>query len=91
MEKEQITQLAFLSRLTVPSDELETLARDITSALAFIDIVRNVQLPEGNSADIEQVNIFRADVVEPLESAHDLVEVAPLHADHFVKVAKVIE
>lgn len=91
MEKEQIIQMAQLARLSVPESELEMLARDIGAMITFIDVVRNIQLPEVRSVDTEQVNIFRDDIVMPIESAHDLVEVAPLHTDHFVKVAKVIE
>lgn len=91
LSTDEIKRLASLSRLSVPEAELETVGKDIAAILGFVDKIQSVQL--GDSADQapEQTNVFREDAVNPLVPAHDLVEAAPLHQDHFVKVPKVIE
>ena len=91
MDTEQVKKLAHLARLTVPENELEAIAKDIASIIGFVDVVQTVELSDISNAERESVNVFRNDSVIPIESAHDLVEAAPLHKDHFVQVAKVIE
>ncbi|HEY0980266.1 MAG TPA: Asp-tRNA(Asn)/Glu-tRNA(Gln) amidotransferase subunit GatC [Candidatus Paceibacterota bacterium] len=91
MDTEQVKKLAHLARLNVPENELETVAKDIGAIIGFVDVVQTAELSEENAQERESVNIFRDDIVEPIGSAHDLVEAAPLHKDHFVQVAKVIE
>ena len=91
MDTEQVKKLATLARITVPYSELETAAKDIGAIIGFVDAVQRVKLSEATAEDRESVNVFRDDAIAPIETAHDLVEVAPLHKDHFVQVAKVIE
>lgn len=91
MDTEAVKKLADLARLTVPDSELAVVAKDIENILGFIDRIREVSLEGETMRDLERVNVLRDDIVAPLHSAYDLVECAPLHADHFVKVPKVIE
>ncbi len=91
MDIEQVKKLASLARLTVPESELEAVAHDIGAILGFIDQIQKVELSESVGGVGAQVNVFRADIVAPLDSAHDLVLAAPLHQDRFVKVPKVLE
>jgi aspartyl-tRNA(Asn)/glutamyl-tRNA(Gln) amidotransferase subunit C len=88
---EDIKRLANLSRLTVPEAELDAVGKDIANILGFVDTIQSVQLGDQLSETGDQTNVFREDMVQPLRPAHDLIEVAPLHQDHFVKVPKVIE
>lgn len=91
MDKEQVKYLANLARLAVPEDQLESVAHDIGAIIGFVDQIQNASLENRAGAEYEKENIFREDKVMPLESAHDLIEAAPQHQDHFVKVTKVIE
>lgn len=91
LSSEEIKRLANLSRLSVPEAELETVGKDIAAILGFVDKIQTVQLGDNAAQTPEQTNVFREDAVNPLVAAHDLVEAAPLHQDHFVKVPKVIE
>jgi aspartyl-tRNA(Asn)/glutamyl-tRNA(Gln) amidotransferase subunit C len=91
LSADDIKRLANLSRLTVPEAELETVGKDIANILGFVDTIQAVQLGDQVANTSDQVNVFREDVVNPLRPVHDLIEAAPLHQDHFVKVPKVIE
>lgn len=91
LTKEDIKRLANLARLSVPEEELESVGKDIAAILGFVDTIESVQLGDQVTENTDKTNVFREDVVEPIEPAHDLIEAAPLHQDHFVKVPKVIE
>ena len=90
MDSNQIQKLAELARLDVPESELAQVAGELGNILGFIDEIQKVDIGAEEARDLSRVNIFRDDVVAPIASAHDLVEVAPEHHDHFVKVPKVI-
>lgn len=89
MDIEQVKKLATLARLEVPAEELAVVAGEMGTILGFIDEIQNVDISADNQ-QLGRVNVFRDDVVAPIEAQHDLVEVAALHQDHFVKVPKVI-
>jgi aspartyl-tRNA(Asn)/glutamyl-tRNA(Gln) amidotransferase subunit C len=91
MNTEEIKRLAHLARLSVPEAELDAVGKDIASILGFVDTIKSVQLDGQVTQSDDDVNVFRDDVVAPLAADHDLIEAAPLHQDHFVKVPKVIE
>jgi aspartyl-tRNA(Asn)/glutamyl-tRNA(Gln) amidotransferase subunit C len=92
MNKDEIKRLANLSRLSVPEAELDAVGTDIANILGFVDTIQNVQLDAAQVMQAtDKTNVFRDDVVEPIIPAHDLIEAAPLHQDHFVKVPKVLE
>ncbi|HTH93311.1 MAG TPA: Asp-tRNA(Asn)/Glu-tRNA(Gln) amidotransferase subunit GatC [Candidatus Paceibacterota bacterium] len=91
LTKDDIKRLANLARLSVPEEEMDSVAQDIDTILGFVDTIQSVQLGD-QVADIQdEVNVFREDTVNPLTPEYDLIEAAPLHQDHFVKVPKVIE
>lgn len=90
IDAKTLDHLAHLARLTVPEEEKEQLAKDISNIVGFIDTISKVELGEMGERKFEQKNVSRNDEVTPLESAYDLVEAAPLHKDGFVQVPKVI-
>ncbi len=89
MDIEQVKKLAQLARLDVPEAELARVASDMATILGFVDEIQNVQI-EASDAATGEMNVFRDDAVAPITPAHDLVEAAALHHDHFIKVPKVI-
>lgn len=91
MDIQQVKKLASLARITVSEAELESFAKDIGSIIGFIDQVQKVDLGTVAVPDNQRTNVFRDDIVAPLTPVYDLVEAAPLHQDHFVKVPKVLE
>ncbi len=90
IDSNTLNHLAHLARLTVPEEEKEQLAKDITNIVGFIDTIQKVTIPEMAEKKFTQKNVVRIDVVAPLDSAYDLVGAAPLHKDGFVQVPKVI-
>lgn len=90
MNTDQVKKLAELARLDVPESELAQVAGELGNILGFIDEIQKVDIGTEESRDLSRVNVFRDDIVAPLEPIHDLIDVAPLHQDHFVKVPKVI-
>ncbi len=91
MNTDEIKRLANLARLSVPEQELEAVGKDVATILGFVDRIQSVQLDMDVQPATDKNNIFREDIVAPLAADHDLIEAAPLHQDHFVKVPKVIE
>jgi aspartyl-tRNA(Asn)/glutamyl-tRNA(Gln) amidotransferase subunit C len=91
MDVDQVRKLAHLARITVSEEELEGFAKDIGNIIGFVDRVRMVELSMNPDTTGSETNVFRDDTVAPVASVYDLVECAPLHQDHFVKVPKVIE
>ena len=91
MDIAQVKKLAQLARITVSDEELEEFAKDIGNIIGFVDRVRTVELGTNPDTAGSATNVFRDDRVAQVASVYDLVECAPLHQDHFVKVPKVIE
>ncbi len=89
MNTDQVKKLAHLARLSVSDAELEALAKEMDSILGFVDEIQKVEIPDMATV-LGDTNIFRDDVVAPIVPTHDLIEAAPMHQDHFVKVPKVI-
>lgn len=90
IDSKTLDHLAHLARLTVPEEEKEQLAKDISNIVGFIDTIQKVELSESGIKTFTQKNVTREDIVAPIESVYDLVEAAPLHKDGFVQVPKVI-
>ncbi|MCC7436661.1 Asp-tRNA(Asn)/Glu-tRNA(Gln) amidotransferase subunit GatC [Candidatus Nomurabacteria bacterium] len=91
IDSKTLDHLAHLARLTVPEEEKEQLAKDITNILGFIDTIQKVDISEVSKKEFAQKNVAKEDILAPLDSNYDLVEAAPLHKDGFVQVPKVIE
>lgn len=94
MDDTTITHLAHLARLHLPEEGKASVAHDVAAIIGFIDQVQKVSLDGGHdgfNVAGKAVNVFRDDIVAPIAPAHDLVEAAPLHKDHFVQVPKVLE
>lgn len=90
IDSDILDHLARLARLTVPQEEKEQLAKDITNIVGFLSTIQNTVLPEGAMKLFMQKNVAREDIVMSVVSVYNLVEAAPLHHDGFVQVPKVI-
>lgn len=90
IDSKTLDHLAQLARLTVPEEEKEQLAKDITNIVGFLDTIQKVDIGVMGDKVFTQKNVAREDVVAPLGSVYSLVDAAPLHHDGFVQVPKVI-
>lgn len=90
IDSDTLNHLALLARLSVPEEEKEQLAKDITNIVGFLDTIKKVSIPNAREKKFTQKNVAREDIVLPLSSIYNLVEAAPLHKDGFVQVPKVI-
>ena len=85
-----VQKLAELARIQVSEEEALSFTKDLERIVQFVDVVQSRDV-SGAPTVAGEVNAFRDDVVLPLVPAHDLIDVAPGHQDHFVKVPKIIE
>lgn len=90
IDQKTLDHLARLARLSVPDEEKEQLARDISNIVGFLDTIQKIEIPASIDRVFIQKNVTHEDIVLPLESVYDLVEAAPLHKDGFVQVPKII-
>ena len=91
MNSDTVTYLAELARLDIPESEKEGLIKDLESMISFVNRIQSVDIASAGVQTDKAVNVFRDDVVNAVISAYDLIEAAPDHQDHFVKVPKVLE
>lgn len=91
MNSDTIDYLAQLARLDIPTEEKQALAQDMGSVIGFVDTIQSVEIHPTVGQSNQEVNVFRDDVVTPVCAVYDLVEAAPSHQDHFIKVPKVLQ
>jgi len=89
----QIEHLAKLSRLGISENEKESLAKDLSAILGFVEKLDEADvsgiLPASNAAGI--FNAMRQDAVSQYDKQKELVEAAPASKDNLVKVKAVFE
>ena len=87
----QIEHLAKLSRLGISENEKESLAKDLSAILGFVEKLDKADvsdvLPASNAAGI--FNAMRQDAVDQYDKQKELVEAAPASKDNLVKVKAV--
>lgn len=90
--KQDIENLANLSRIEVGSDEKERIRIEIESILEYVGQIKNL-----NSEDIEKTylikNVLREDLVlnNPGEFTEKLLSLAPDREGNYFKVKKILE
>ena len=87
----QIEHLAKLSRLGISENEKESLAKDLSAILGFVEKLDKADvvgvLPTSNAAGI--FNAMRQDAVDQYDKQKELVKAAPASKDNLVKVKAV--
>ena len=87
----QIERLAKLSRLGLGEGEKESLAKDLSAILGFVEKLDQADVsgiePASNAAGI--FNAMRQDAVNQYNRQKELVEAAPASKDNLVKVKAV--
>ena len=91
--KDELANVAVLSRLEIPAAEQDTYIQQMDSILTYMDNLSNV-----DTADVKPTtyalpmqNVFREDVVKPSLARELALQNAPLKGDNYFKVPKVLE
>lgn len=88
-----IDKLASLARIDVPESEKETLAKEISSILTYVEQVQKISGQGDKNDSKPQVrNIFREDRDSNIsgENTKDILEEVPSRHENFVKVKKIL-
>ena len=92
LDNATIDKIAHLARLNVADGERENLLKDMNNILSFME-----KLNELDTTGVEpliyltdSVNVYREDVVNKEITVEEALKNAPLHDEHYFKVAKVI-
>ncbi len=92
LSKQDVLNIASLSRLELTDAEVETFSHQLSDVLSYVE-----QLGKVNTDNVEEtsqvtglVNVFRPDAVIPSENPEALINQAPEHEDNMVKVKNVL-
>jgi aspartyl-tRNA(Asn)/glutamyl-tRNA(Gln) amidotransferase subunit C len=93
LDKDTVKKIAFLARIEVPEENLEPIAKDLSSILDWVE-----QLSEVNTDGVEEMTSvaemalhLRKDVVTSGDQPDLVLQNAPDQADHCYLVPKVVE
>ncbi|MBL6840992.1 Asp-tRNA(Asn)/Glu-tRNA(Gln) amidotransferase subunit GatC [Pelagibacterales bacterium] len=92
-DKNSTLKLAKLARLSLNAEQLNSLEKDLTSIVSFIDQLKeiNTEKIDPTSNSLDQDLILREDVAENKLSNEDLLKNVPESELGFFVVPKVIE
>ena len=84
--REDIENIALLSKLFVDEKDLDSLTEEMQKIVAFADTINNVEVKTGEFDNINNLsNAFREDVVGQSLPAEEILRNAPEQAeDHFL-------
>ncbi len=92
VNEDLVRHIAHLSRLSMSEQEVQSMARELSAIVAYVD-----QLRELDTSEIEETahalgarNVFREDVVEPSFDAERSLQNAPQREGAFFRVPKVL-
>jgi len=91
--KDLVNSVMYLSRLRIPEEEILKYQKELEEILDYFSILEKVETD--NIEPIAQItnlqNIWRKDLVEPSNSADELIENAPQKFGRLFKVKGVFE
>lgn len=93
MNKEEIQELADLSRLSLTEDEITSYQKDFEGILSYINTLNTVEVDETmNSHRLPNTNYLRSDeaAYQPGQFSEDILAQAPERKEDFIKVAKIL-
>lgn len=93
MELKDIDKLAVLGRLDIPQEEKETVLRDLTAIVGYIDQIQSVPVDLSVSVELpEPRNVFREDTNpnDPGACTDALIKNMPDHDGNYLKVPRIL-
>jgi aspartyl-tRNA(Asn)/glutamyl-tRNA(Gln) amidotransferase subunit C len=93
LDKTAVGKIAFLARINVPEDELESLAGELSGILDWVDMLNQVDTQNVSpmSSVAKMTLKKRQDVVSDGDCRDDVLKNAPNSEDDYFTVPKVIE
>ncbi|MBF0466556.1 MAG: Asp-tRNA(Asn)/Glu-tRNA(Gln) amidotransferase subunit GatC [Nitrospirae bacterium] len=90
---DDVKHIAALSRLKLDASELETLGKQLSDILLYVEKLNelNTDGVEPTSHVIPVMNVFREDIERDSLTIEDALSNAPERAGNFYKVPKIIE
>ena len=84
--REDVENIALLSKLFVPEEELDGLTKSMQEIIGFADTISSAPSSDGGFDNINNLsNVFREDEVVPSYSNEEILKNAPEQAeDHFL-------
>ncbi|MCI6159525.1 MAG: Asp-tRNA(Asn)/Glu-tRNA(Gln) amidotransferase subunit GatC [Selenomonadaceae bacterium] len=91
--KEDLENVAVLSRLRIPEDQQQKYMQQMDSILTYMDNLSEVDTTEVKPTTyaLPMQNVFREDVVRPSLDREAALQNAPLRDNGYFKVPKVLE
>ena len=90
MEIKDVENLAELARIDLTLEEKEGLLKDFDSILAYIDVIKSVEIDD-IPPNFDLYNVWREDVIIEREFSQDLIkDQFPASQDGFLKVKKIL-
>jgi len=91
MQLQDVKKIAQLARISIPEEELESIANDMDSILGYIKQIEEVSVNE-NRVEQYLINQAREDVVtnESGEYTESIISQAPARDGDYVKVKKIM-
>jgi aspartyl-tRNA(Asn)/glutamyl-tRNA(Gln) amidotransferase subunit C len=93
LTRDQVRTIAFLARIRLEDEDLDSTAKDISGILAWIEQLNEVETEgvEPMASVVEMAPALRADAVSDGGDAAALLKNAPEPAEGFFAVPKVVE
>jgi len=92
---DEVKKLADLSRIEFSDSEIEKLRGEIDAILSYIDVISQVELPDGVSASphLDLENVMREDTHphEPGAFTEKMLSQAPRRKGKFIQVKKILD
>lgn len=80
--REDIENIALLSKLFIPENELDTLTKSMQDIIDFADTINNAPSGEESFDNINNLsNVFRKDEIVPSYDREEILSNAPMQAD----------
>lgn len=91
--REDVENIALLSKLFIPEDELDSLTKSMQEIVEFADTINNAPTSGETFDNINNLsNVFRKDEVVPSYDSKEILSNAPVQGEgHFVVKAKCIK
>lgn len=84
MKKEELYDIAILSKLEIREDEVEDILKDMENILAFANKIDSAKVYEGDLDKINDLeNVFREDIVEKSYDQDEILKNAKTKEDGF--------
>ena len=88
--REEIENIALLSKLFVPEEELDSLTKSMQEIIDFADTINNAPVDDEDFDSINKLsNVFREDIVVESYASSEILKNAPEQAEsHFLVKSK---